>query len=316
MILPTASWSRRRFLQAAVGGVAAAAVGKEGAAEAERPLRLGLCGTNNSHAVVFASLLHQGLDPLPGAQVVAFYAYDEENVQKLNALGITTRVDRIPDLIPLIDAVLCVTRDGSKHLAEATPFLEAGIPTFVDKPLATTLEDARRLVALAEKHRTPLMSCSALRYAPNLLDLQARWEELGEVRSGTVMGMGETVFYGVHTVEMMSALFGMGVECVVNLGHQGRDMAVARYADGKTVSIQILRDAAVDFRVRIHGTKKFEEVAAGEGYYRETLRRILDFFRTGQSPIPLAHTLEIMAVLAALVWSREREGEKVHLKDL
>jgi hypothetical protein len=93
-------------------------------------------------------------------------------------------------------------------------------------------------------------------------------------------------------------------------------MAVARYVDGKTVSIQIMRDAKVDFRVRVHGTKNQEDVAAGDGYYRETLRRMLDFFRTGQSPIPMAHTLEIMAVLAALVRSRERDGEKVYLKDL
>lgn len=322
MFSATDSWSRRRFLKVGVGGLVASALEAGGVRsilgddEAARPLRLGLCGTNNSHAVVFSSLLHRGPDPLPGAQIVAFYAYDEENVQQLRELGISTRVDRIPDLIPLIDGVLCVTRDGSKHLAEATPFLEAGIPTFIDKPLATTLEEARRLVALAEEHGTPLMSCSALRYAPNLQALLAHWEEFGEVRGGTVMGMGETVFYGVHTVEMMNAVFGAGVDCVVNLGHAGRDMAVARYADGKTVSIQILRDAAVDFRVRVHGTKKFEEVAAGEGYYRETLQRILDFFRTGQSPIPLAHTLEIMAVLAALVRSREREGEKVYLRDL
>jgi len=112
MVSTPDSWSRRRFLGAAAGGLVASAVGAggsvSGAEEAARPLRLGLCGTNNSHAVVFSTLLHRGPDPLPGARIVAFYAYDEENVQPLRELGISTQVERIPDLIPLVDGVLCV----------------------------------------------------------------------------------------------------------------------------------------------------------------------------------------------------------------
>lgn len=283
-------------------------------------VRFGICGTNNSHAVVYTKLLHDQSLPaaerVEGGRVVAFFAYDDENVQALRDLGVSTQVDRMEDLVPLVDAVLCVTRDGTKHLSEATPFLKAGVPTFVDKPLAVSVEDARAIVRLAAETGTPMMSCSALRYAPEIVDLKSRLAELGDLRCGTATGMGETIFYGVHTVEMMNAIFGGGVEYVVNVGPEGHDMGAAQYADGKTVSVQIVRDAKVDFRLIAHGSKARAEAAVkGSAFYTGTLRQVVEFVRTKQTPVAHVDTLEITTILNALVRSRETGG-RVYLRDL
>jgi predicted dehydrogenase len=280
-------------------------------------IKLGICGTNNSHAYVFSRLANsEDLPPeenVEGAEVVAFFAYDEENVEKLRELGITNQVERKEDLIPLVDGVLCVTRDGSKHREEAIPFLEAGIPTFVDKPLAVSQEDARAISEVAERTGTPLMSCSSLRFSPEITSKRERLEEISPLRTGTVTGMGETIFYGVHAAEMMSTVFGSGVEYVMNVGNDGHDMASVMYKDGKTVSLQIVRDAKVDFRVIAHGEKGREEIQVETSlYYPETLKRIIDFVKTGRSPIDIVDTLEIIDLLNALVESREK-GEKVYL---
>lgn len=283
-------------------------------------IKLGICGTNNSHSVAFSRLAN--VKDLPdnervdGAEVVAFFAYDDENVGKLRELGITTQVEKKEDLIPMVDGVLCVTRDGSKHLEEAVPFLEAGIPTFVDKPLAVSLEDAREIAATAHKIGTPLMSCSSLRYAPEITSKRERLEEISPLRTGTVTGMGETIFYGVHAAEMMSTVFGSGIEYVMNMGTEDHDMATVQYKDGKTVSLQIIRDAKVDFRVIAHGEDGREEMPVETNlYYPETLKKIIEFVKTGEPPIEIDDTLEIMACLNALVRSREK-GEKVYLKDM
>jgi len=282
-------------------------------------IKLGICGTNNSHSVVFSRLANaRGLpeaERVEGAQVVAFFAYDEENVEKLKELGLT-QVKRKEDLIPLIDGVLCVTRDGSKHLEEARPFLEAGIPTFVDKPLAVSLQDAKAIAEIASSTGTPLMSCSSLRYAPEITSKAMRLKEISPLRTGTVTGMGETIFYGVHAAEMMSTVFGPGIDYVMNLGTEGHDIATVQYEDGKTISLQILRDAKVDFRVIAHGEGGREEIPIETSlYYPETLRRIVEFVRTGKSPIEIGDTLEIIACLNGLVESR-RTGDKVYLKDM
>jgi hypothetical protein len=115
---------------------------------------------------------------------------------------------------------------------------------------------------------------------------------------------------------MMSTVFGSGVEYVMNTGNDGHDVASVMYRDGKTVSLQVLRDAKVDFRVIAHGEGGREEIPVESSlYYPETLKQVIDFVRTGKSPIDIGDTLEIVCCLNALVKSRET-GEKVYLEDI
>ncbi len=53
------------------------------------------------------------------------------------------------------------------HVAVATRFLEAGVPTYVDKPLARTAAEAAQLVAAARSHATSLMVGFNRRHAPS-----------------------------------------------------------------------------------------------------------------------------------------------------
>lgn len=54
----------------------------------------------------------------------------------------------------------------ASHPGIVTRLLEAGVPTYVDKPLAYELADAQRLVRLAEERRTSLVVGFNRRYAP------------------------------------------------------------------------------------------------------------------------------------------------------
>ena len=48
-----------------------------------------------------------------------------------------------------VDAILLESNDGRKHLAQAKLVIDARKPMFIDKPLASTLEDAREIARLA-----------------------------------------------------------------------------------------------------------------------------------------------------------------------
>ena len=67
-------------------------------------------------------------------------------------------VESVADLAALMawkpDAVIIVTPPSS-HVEGITPFLNAGIPVLTEKPLAHTIEDCRRLVALATRKKVP-----------------------------------------------------------------------------------------------------------------------------------------------------------------
>ena len=72
------------------------------------------------------------------------------------------------DVIGKVDAVLIATDDGFDHVRRARPFVEAGLPVFIDKPLALTVEDLRTF-AQWEKAGARLLSSSGLRYAPEIV---------------------------------------------------------------------------------------------------------------------------------------------------
>src|SRR5437879_4629021 len=144
---------------------------------ADSAIRVGLVDFDTSHVVAFTQRLnHVDLpesDWVEGARVVAGCPGDS-TIMPDRFPGYTDQfkkygmeiVVRPADLIGKIDAVMIESQQGSRHLDRAKPFLEAGIPTFVDKPFANSLADADAMIALADRHKASLMSCSSLRYDP------------------------------------------------------------------------------------------------------------------------------------------------------
>ncbi|WP_367126270.1 Gfo/Idh/MocA family protein [Streptomyces phytohabitans] len=90
----------------------------------------------------------------------------------LDRLGDTHRVPRAHRHGGL-DGLLAARPDAAfvhaatpAHAALVTRLLEAGVPTYVDKPLAYELADATRLVTLADERRVPLAVGFNRRHAP------------------------------------------------------------------------------------------------------------------------------------------------------
>lgn len=79
--------------------------------------------------------------------------------------GVTV-TDSLGELLSAgIDAVLVLTPDFA-HAPVAIACLEAGIPTFCEKPLATTIEDADAILAAAARTRTRLYVGHNMRHMP------------------------------------------------------------------------------------------------------------------------------------------------------
>ena len=148
-------------------------------------IRLGIVDFDTSHAVEFTKRLNH-IDIaedqwVEGAKVVAGVPGTSQiapevipkNTEKLNKYGVEILNDPA-DLFGKIDAVLIESVDGSVHRARAMPFLEHGMPTYVDKPFACSLEDARAMADVAMRKHLPLMSSSSLRYAPEVVAARAK----------------------------------------------------------------------------------------------------------------------------------------------
>src|SRR5690242_10055870 len=77
----------------------------------------------------------------------------EDAAERIEGVRVVDDLDELlaPDVRAEIDAVLVLTPDHA-HADHAVRTLEAGIPTFVEKPLATSVADADRVLEAA--HRT------------------------------------------------------------------------------------------------------------------------------------------------------------------
>src|SRR5206468_4052065 len=105
------------------------------------------------------------------------------------------------------------------HLPQARAIIAAGKPLFIDKPLASTLADAREIARLAKAAKVPLFSSSSLRFSEFVSQLKAG----GEIKGAIAWGPGPTEehhaldlsWYGIHAVETLYALMGPGCQDLV-----------------------------------------------------------------------------------------------------
>ncbi|HCA47460.1 MAG TPA: hypothetical protein DEP45_08940, partial [Armatimonadetes bacterium] len=212
-------------------------------------IRLGMVSVESTHVDAFCRTFNSdSSEPthLEGAVVVALCNQDNDPAriaQLQQQWGIEIIVPNPRDLLGMVDAALICGRDGSRHLEQARPFLEAGLPVFVDKPMALSLDDAQDLLGLALEHGAPVMSASGLHYCE---ELEAALDEIGdeEIVHANLIGPGELFFYGIHLTDILNAAMGPGVQAVSNLGELEFDLISVSYADGRSASLQLLRDPA------------------------------------------------------------------------
>lgn len=296
-------------------------------------LRLGIVDCDTSHSVAFTQRLnHVGIGEehwIEGAKVVAAYAgpsaiLDQAKVDafvaQLRGHGVEM-VERPEDMRGKIDAVLIEAVDGSVHAERALPFLKAGVPTFVDKPFATSVADARRLIDAAERSSAPIFSASGLRYAPDVQSARAVARELGGVRGCDTAGPASLhprnpglFHYGVHAVEMLFELMGTGCQRVRCTSTPTSDLAVGVWSDGRIGSVRGIREAAYAFTfTAVCGTGVVARVVDATFIYRELLGRIVQTFQSGRTPLSPRELLEPVAFQEAALRSSQAGGEEVAL---
>ena len=298
-------------------------------------IRFGLVGTNTSHARAFASIFNGGTERPPtvdAGKVVAVWGDSSPDAVALqeqrklpdapslaDAHQIAVVVAHPAEMVGQIDAVLIVDDTGldANHGHLARPFIAAGIPTFIDKPMTLDLREAIGLFDLAERHGAPLMSASALRFARELADLKERAAELGALSSVVSVGPGDWYNYGVHAVEMYQTLVGPGASWVHRFPGAERDIAVVGYDQGPAVIVETLRDAKYLFHLVAYGAGGWAqcEVMDADAFYTRLMEAVLEMARTGRAPLTRMQTIEVLAVLHAGERSVET-GARVYLKDL
>lgn len=295
-------------------------------------IRLGVVDFDSSHSVEFAKRLnHKGTPEdqwVEGAQVVMGCSLpsaitEKEKVDEYvrvfrDELGLPL-VSRPEEMIGKIDGVLIESVDGSVHLERARPFLAAGIPTYIDKPFTCSVADAKEIIRLAGRKKTPIFTASSLRYAPELVDFKNSENMTGRVigcdaySPASLHPRNPGLFhYGIHGVETLMAVMGPGCKKVSCVTQPGADVVTGQWSDGRIGTLRGLRDGTHSYGFTAFCEKKVAPVPLGTRYiYRELLKKIVEMFQTGRTPLDPAQSLEIVAFIeAALHSGRDGGAEK------
>jgi predicted dehydrogenase len=105
------------------------------------------------------------LGTLPGVELVAVVDTNQARAEEIAAANQTRALLRPASLIGRVDAV-SIAVPTEQHLAVALPFLEAGVPVLVEKPMARSLEEADAMIAAAAKSGVVLAVGQTERFNP------------------------------------------------------------------------------------------------------------------------------------------------------
>ena len=298
---------------------------------AQKVMRIGIIGLDTSHSTAFTELINSGSDETfsKGFRVVAAYPYGSKTIQssyeripgyieKVKAQGVEI-TSSIADLLEKVDCVLLETNDGRLHLEQAMEVFKAGKICYIDKPIGATLEDAIAIYEMAEKYNIPIFSSSALRFTPQ--NQKLRNSELGQILGADCYSPHKVEpthpdfgFYGIHGIEALYTVMGMGCESVNRMSSDKGDIVVGRWKDGRIGTFRGITKGP-----QIYGgiafTPKGAVTVGGYQGYKVLLKQILTFFQTGVAPISKEETIEIFTFMKASNMSKEQNGKIITLKE-
>jgi len=289
--------------------------------------KIGIIGSDNSHAEAFSKLVNIP-DPLTGEfrfpdfRVTAIFGLDKARTEEVAREGRIEFIAETPgQMMGRVDAVMVVFRHGDLHAEYALPFIEAGIPTWVDKPFSISNEDAKRMIDAAKRNNTLLAGGSTCKFIYDIL--MTRNEVKNESRIGSfktaVMNFPATLdneyggiyFYGAHLVEMAMAAFGYDAVSVVASEKNGLVTAIVKY-DRYQVTLNFI-PGLYEYYAILYGEKGVikREIDINDCYVKG-FESFAEMLRSRKMPLSFETLYKPVALLNAIVKAYET-GDEIYL---
>ena len=218
-------------------------------------------------------------------------------------------------MIGVVDAVIIARDDYINHFEMSRPFLENGIPVFIDKPLTLDIAELEWFMPYIKCGL--LMTCSGFRYAQELDYPRNNLKAFGDIkliRAAVINGWEK---YGIH---MIDALLGLdefkpvSVESNTNVGH---DSMLIELNNGTYFQIDALGPEVVTFSLDIFGSEECGKYEIRDNFssFKRCLYNFIKQVKSGKPSIaPESVELSIMTLIAG---NQSKElGKRVYLTEL
>jgi len=254
---------------------------------------------DNFHANVFLTAIREKLKDR-GFTVDGCWALDAELGKAWAAKKNVKWFDSTDALNEHVDCYMILAPSNPEtHMDLARRVLPFGKITYIDKTFAPDLKTAKEIFELADQHRTPVQTTSALRYT----NVQDKVAEFGRenLKHMTAFGGGSSFGeYAIHSVEMVISCLGPDAKSLLRRGSGKHSQLLVNFSNDRTATINVYTEGDTPFAA-ILTTPKTTQWAAVDtsNLFVDMAVAILDFFEKGQPTIDRAESLMVRRILDA-----------------
>ncbi|MEX1199301.1 MAG: Gfo/Idh/MocA family oxidoreductase [Methylophaga sp.] len=223
-------------------------------------------------------------DTIKEAEVVSVWTQDAELSSHIAEASRISHVARtLEEMAVEVDAVLLARDDAENHYRFAESFILAGMPIYIDKPIALSTLAFERLHQI-EQYPGQIFTCSALRYSPELSVSDSVMAELGEIREIVAFTPKCWSKYAVHIIEPVLKLLPAG-DMPINIDSCGRSQSddgsgclSVYWQSGIHTSFYAMGAAQTNISIRIHGTHGWKELVFTDSFiaFKAALQDFVD----------------------------------------
>jgi len=284
--------------------------------------RIAILGCENSHANNFLRAIKENEDYSKEYEVVGVYSDEEEPPKKLQAEYGCPILSSYDEAVGKVDGVIITARHGANHYKYAKPYIEAGIPMFIDKPITCDCDEAVKFMRELRAAGVKISGGSSLSQADEIIALR---EEVATEKDGATVGgvmrapvqtdsvYGGFWFYAQHLVEMVCSVYGRYPKSVKAFSVGDEKTVVFRYEKYDITGI-FVEHGYKYYGVRFTSkTVSGGEIASSPNWFKREFADFDGIMNGGEQPLSYEDFISPVFVIKAIEESLA-SGEEVAVK--
>jgi len=241
-------------------------------------IKVAILGCENSHANTFLKLM-QEKEEFSHMQAIGVYSDDTAAAEKLRDTFGVAVMEHYADAVGKADGIIITARHGDNHYKYAKPYMDSGIPMFIDKPITVSEAEAVTFMKQLKEKNVKISGGSSLKLAQEIEELREDVKNKldGETLSGLVRApyqsenpYGGFYFYAQHLVEMVTSIFGK-YPLTVTARKNGKQVHVLFHYENYDC-VGLFCDGNYRYyacRMAEKGTKSLDIPSSNDWFYRE-----------------------------------------------
>ncbi len=222
-----------------------------------------ILGCENSHADQFLRFMRDKTQFLD-MEVIGVYSDDKSAAECLKEKYGVPVMESFDEAVGKVDGVIVTARHGDNHYKFAKPYIESGVPMFIDKPITIKEEDAIEFMRKCKEHNIAICGGSACKHADFVKELKRDAENgfdgktLGGYLRFPILRNnpnGGFFFYAQHLVEVTGEIFGKYPRSVKAYEKGGLVTVIFRYDDYDVEGLYVEANHTCYYAARVSETQ-------------------------------------------------------------